>query len=227
MKHRGNYISIAIDGPSGVGKSTVAKILSEELGYLYIDTGAMFRTLAVYFSDCGAGPSDREKIASLLGSIEIGIRHTDGVQHMFANGVDVTDRLRTEEVSKMASITSQYPEVRAKLLEMQRSLAKAGNIVMDGRDIGTVVLPDAELKIFLTASPKVRAKRRFCQLKASGKLAGASLEDILRDQEERDLRDSNRETAPLKAAEDALIIDTSEMTAEEVKNRILEALNEG
>ncbi len=225
MSEKRNYISIAIDGPSGVGKSTIAKALSAELGYVYIDTGAMFRTLAVYFTDHGVGPEDREAAVALLDGIEIGIHYIDGVQHMFANGLDVTDRLRTEAVSAMASVTSQYSEVRAKLLELQRGLAEKENVIMDGRDIGTVVLPNAELKIFLTATSEVRAKRRYDQLEAAGKLEGASYEDILRDQEERDYRDTHREIAPLKAAEDAVIIDTSELTAEEVKQKILEELN--
>ncbi len=225
MSENRNHISIAIDGPSGVGKSTIAKALSAELGFVYIDTGAMFRTLAVYFTDHGVGPEDREKAVALLDGIEIGIRYIDGVQHMFANGTDVTSRLRTETVSAMASVTSQYPEVRAKLLEMQRALAAKENVIMDGRDIGTVVLPHAELKIFLTASSEVRAKRRYDQLAEAGKLEGATYEDILRDQEERDYRDTHREIAPLKAADDAVIIDTSGLSVEEVKQRILEELN--
>lgn len=226
MSDNGRPVSIAIDGPSGVGKSTIAKMLAAELGYLYIDTGAMFRTLAVYFAGQGIDPGDRAGIAVALENVEVGIRYIDGVQHMFANGEDVTDRLRTETVSEMASVTSQYSEVRAKLLEMQRTLAHKENVIMDGRDIGTVVLPDAQLKIFLTASAEVRAKRRYDQLKEAGKLEGATFEAILKDQEERDYRDTHREIAPLKAAEDALEIDTSDMTKEEVKNAVLEALNE-
>ena len=226
MSDNGRPVSIAIDGPSGVGKSTIAKMLAAELGYLYIDTGAMFRTLAVYFAGQGIDAGDRAGIAGALENVEVGIRYIDGVQHMFANGEDVTDRLRTETVSEMASVTSQYSEVRTKLLEMQRALAHKENVIMDGRDIGTVVLPDAQLKIFLTASAEVRAKRRYDQLKETGKLEGATFEEILKDQEERDYRDTHREIAPLKAAEDALVIDTSGMTKEEVKNAVLEALNE-
>ena len=226
MSDNGRPVSIAIDGPSGVGKSTIAKMLAAELGYLYIDTGAMFRTLAVYFAGQGINAGDRAGIAGALENVEVGIRYIDGVQHMFANGEDVTDRLRTETVSEMASVTSQYSEVRTKLLQMQRALAHKENVIMDGRDIGTVVLPDAQLKIFLTASAEVRAKRRYDQLKETGKLEGATFEEILKDQEERDYRDTHREIAPLKAAEDALVIDTSDMTKEEVKDAVLEALNE-
>ena len=143
---------------------------------------------------------------------------------MFVNGKDVTDRLRTETVSRTASVTSQYPEVRSMLLDMQRAIAKQQNVIMDGRDIGTVVLPDATLKVFLTASAKVRAERRFRQLSETGKLEGATFESILKDLEERDYRDSHRETAPLKAAEDAMIIDTSDMSIEEVENAIMKEL---
>ena len=226
MTDNHTFINIAIDGPSGVGKSTIAKLLASELGYVYIDTGAMFRTLAVYFTDLGIDAADREKIVAALDHIEIGISYIDGVQHMFANGQDVTDRLRTEAVSSMASVTSQYGEVRGKLLEMQRELASKENVIMDGRDIGTVVLPDAQVKVFLTASAKVRAKRRYDQLQAAGKLEGATFEDILRDQEERDYRDTHREIAPLKPADDARVIDTSDMTKEEVRNAVLEVLHE-
>ncbi|MDO4960757.1 MAG: (d)CMP kinase [Eubacteriales bacterium] len=218
------FISIAIDGPSGVGKSTIAKLLSKELGYVYIDTGAMFRTLAVYFNEHGIDAADEKAITEAIDSISIDIKYIDGVQHMFANGTDVTDRLRTEAVSQIASITSQYGPVRAKLLDMQRALAKKENVIMDGRDIGTVVLPDAQLKIFLTASSAVRAKRRYDQLLETGKLGGASFEDILKDQEERDYRDSHREIAPLKAAEDAVTIDTSDMSIDEVKAAIIDEL---
>ena len=218
------YVSIAIDGPSGVGKSTIARLLADKLKYTYIDTGAMFRSLAVFYIDNGADAEDKETVTELTSKVKLGIEYIDGVQHMFVNGKDVPDRLRTETVSRTASVTSQYPEVRSMLLDMQRAIAKQQNVIMDGRDIGTVVLPDATLKVFLTASAKVRAERRFRQLSETGKLEGATFESILKDLEERDYRDSHRETAPLKAAEDAMIIDTSDMSIEEVENAIMKEL---
>ena len=218
------YISIAIDGPSGVGKSTIAKLLAEELGFTYIDTGAMFRALSVYYIEENADAEDKESITKLTKEARLGIEYIDGVQHMFVNDADVTDRLRTETVSRTASVISQYPEVRSMLLDMQRGIAAKQNVIMDGRDIGTVVLPNASLKIFLTASSRVRAERRFKQLNEAGKLEGATLESILKDLEERDYRDSHRATAPLKAAEDAIVIDNSELSIDEVRQQILEKL---
>ena len=220
------YTSIAIDGPSGVGKSTIAKLLAKELGFTYIDTGAMFRALSVYYTDNGIAAEDKEAVVGLTGKAELGIEYKDDVQHMLVNGCDVTDRLRTETVSRTASVISQYPEVRSMLLDMQRKLAARQNVIMDGRDIGTVVLPNAKLKIFLTASSRVRAERRYKQLNETGKLEGATFESILKDIEERDYRDSHRETAPLKAADDAVIIDTSELSIDEVKQRIVESLKQ-
>lgn len=218
------YISIAIDGPSGVGKSTIAKLLAEELGFTYIDTGAMFRALSVYYIEENADAEDKESITKLTKEARLGMEYIDGVQHMFVNDADVTDRLRTETVSRTASVISQYPEVRSMLLDMQRGIAAKQNVIMDGRDIGTVVLPNASLKIFLTASSRVRAERRFKQLNEAGKLEGATLESILKDLEERDYRDSHRATAPLKAAEDAIVIDNSELSIDEVRQQILEKL---
>ena len=220
------YTSIAIDGPSGVGKSTIAKLLAKELGFTYIDTGAMFRALSVYYTDNGIAAEDKEAVVGLTAKAELGIEYKDDVQHMLVNGSDVTDRLRTETVSRTASVISQYPEVRSMLLDMQRKLAARQNVIMDGRDIGTVVLPNAKLKIFLTASSRVRAERRYKQLNETGKLEGATFESILKDIEERDYRDSHRETAPLKAADDAVIIDTSELSIDEVKQRIVESLKQ-
>lgn len=217
-------INIAIDGPSGVGKSTIAKLLAEELNYTYIDTGAMFRALSVYYLANDVSPDDEAKVVELTGKAKLGMEYIDGVQHMFVNGTDVTDKLRTEKVSQTASIISQYPEVRSMLLGMQRAIAAEQNVIMDGRDIGTVVLPDAGLKIFLTASAKVRAERRYKQLEETGKLEGATIDSILRDLEERDYRDSHRAAAPLKAAADAVMIDTSELTVDDVKARILKEL---
>jgi len=216
--------SIALDGPAGVGKSTIAKMIAEKLGYTYVDTGAMYRTLAVCFSDLGLDPADTEKIIAALDGVEIDIRYINGEQHMFLNGKDVTGRLRAEAVSAMASITSSIPEVREKLKELQRSLAKKQNVIMDGRDIGTVILPDATAKIFLTASPKVRAMRRYNQLKEQGKLENATPESIQKDIEERDYRDSHRAVAPLAAAEDAVTVDSSDMTKEEVVQAVIDEL---
>ena len=218
------YISIAIDGPSGVGKTSIAKSIAREKGYLYIDTGAMFRALSVCFLERGIEPDEEEEIGAALEDVHLKIRYEDGTQHMIVNDQDVTSKLRTEAVSRAASVISQFRAVRSRLLEMQRELAASANTVMDGRDIGTVVLPNATLKIFLTARAKVRAERRYKQLLELGQLDGATLESITKDIEERDYRDSHREIAPLKAAEDAVTIDTSDVSIEEVKAAILRAL---
>lgn len=218
------YISIAIDGPSGVGKTSIAKKIAREKGYLYIDTGAMFRALSVYFLGRGIKAEDEEAIGRSLKDVHLDIRYEDQTQHMIVNGEDVTSKLRTEAVSRAASVISQFRTVRSRLLEMQRELASSADTVMDGRDIGTVVLPNATLKIFLTARPKVRAERRYKQLLELGQLDGATLESITKDIEERDYRDSHREIAPLKAADDAVIIDTSDISIEEVEAAILRAL---
>ena len=220
------HMSIAIDGPSGVGKSTLAKNLSERLGYAYVDTGAMFRTFAVLFLDKGIAPEDEEGIRRALEDAEISIRYEDGVQRMILNGSDVTDRLRTEEVSHMASVSSQYSCVRERLLSVQRELAKSNDVIMDGRDIGTVVLPDAGLKVFLTAESGVRALRRYNEYKEKGILDGRTVEDVEKEILDRDYRDSHRDIAPLKAAEDAFVLDTSRLNADEVTERIIEKLNE-
>ena len=222
MNH--SFISIAIDGPSGVGKTTIAKSIASKLQYLYIDTGAMFRALAVHFLDNGLDTGDEASISAALPEIHLEIQYQDGIQHMIVNGSDVTSRLRTEDVSRAASVTSQYGAVRRRLLEMQRELAKTANVIMAGRDIGTVVLPDAQLKVFLTARSEVRALRRFKQLIELGQLGEATLESIQKDIEERDYRDSHREIAPLKPAEDAVVIDTSDNTIEEVEAAILTEL---
>ena len=218
------YISIAIDGPSGVGKTSIAKKIAREKGYLYIDTGAMFRALSVYFLGRGIKAEDEEAIGRSLKDVHLDIRYEDRTQHMIVNGEDVTSKLRTEAVSRAASVISQFRTVRSRLLEMQRELAASADTVMDGRDIGTVVLPNATLKIFLIARPKVRAERRYKQLLELGQLDGATLESITKDIEERDYRDSHREIAPLKAADDAVIIDTSDISIEEVEAAILRAL---
>ena len=222
MKH----VSIAIDGPSGVGKSTIAKSLARKLGFLYIDTGAMYRALGVYFLGKGLDPENEAAVSASLPGVSIDIAYAADGQHVLVNGEDVTGKLRTEEISRTASVTSRYPAVRGKLLELQRDLAKKADVLMDGRDIGTVVLPDADLKVFLTASSEVRAKRRFLQLSEQGLLGNLSLADIQKEIEERDFRDTHRETAPLKKAEDAVEIDTSALTKSGVERAVISALED-
>lgn len=218
--------NIAIDGPSGVGKSTMAKALAKELNFVYIDTGAMFRGLGVYFLDRGLDINDEESICEAVKDAQETIKYEGGEQHVYVNGTDVTGRLRTEDVSKAASVTSQYQPVRTKLLELQRDMAKTTDVIMDGRDIGTVVLPDAQLKIFMTARPEVQAQRRYDQLKEAGKLGDATFESILADIKERDYRDSHRANAPLKKADDAVEIDTSDLTIQQVMDEMMKLVNE-
>lgn len=204
-----NYHAIAIDGPSGAGKSTIAKELSKLLQFIYIDTGAMYRAIGLYTAQKGVAANDRQSVPGLLPEIKLELGFIDGVQHIFLNGDDVSSEIRTEEASKRASDVSAIPEVRAFLLDFQRSFAKTNNVIMDGRDIGTVVLPDADLKIFLTASPEARALRRFAEQKAKG--MDVTYEQVLEGMRLRDLQDSTRAAAPLKAAEDAILVDTTEM----------------
>lgn len=210
---------IAIDGPAGAGKSTIAKLVAKKKGFIYVDTGAMYRGLAVHFLDRGIVPDDRERIVRACEDADVTIRYENGVQQVYLNSENITSRLRTEEAGNMASVSSAIPEVRAKLLELQRSLAEDQNVIMDGRDIGTCVLPDADLKVFLTASVDTRARRRYEELKEKG--TACRLEEIAADIEARDLRDTTRETAPLKQAEDAVLIDSSNMTIEEVVDAIV------
>lgn len=224
MKNK--YYSIALDGPAGAGKSTIAKKLAEKLSYIYVDTGAMYRALAVWFLKRGLSASDEAGICEAVKDAGISLSYLNGQQHVFLNGEDVTPQLRTEAVSAMASETSQYAAVRAHLLSQQQELAKKQNVIMDGRDIGTVVLPDATLKVFLTASPAVRAKRRYEQLLEQGDLGGETLGTIQAEIEARDYRDSHREHAPLCRAEDAVLLDSSEMSAEEVEEEIARLLTE-
>jgi cytidylate kinase len=204
---------IAIDGPSGAGKSTLAKGVAERLGFIYVDTGAIYRTVGLAAQKRRVGSKDAEGIAKLLPEVEIAIRHIDGQQRMFLWGEDVTSEIRTPVSSIYASDVSAIPAVRAFLLDMQRELARSSSVVMDGRDIGTVVLPDAELKIFLTASSEERARRRHLELQQKGD--SSSYEEVLRDILYRDAQDSGREAAPLKAAEDAVYIDNSQMSLAE------------
>lgn len=216
------FVSIAIDGPAGAGKSTMARACAKALGYLYVDTGAIYRTVGYYMRLMGIGPKDQDGIRRLIDEVNIDIRYADGVQHMILNGEDVTSELRTPEMSMYASGVSAQPCVRAFLLDMQRQLARTHNVIMDGRDIGTVVLPDADVKIFLTASAEVRARRRFLELQQRG--APDTYEQVLADMKERDYRDSHREIAPLRPAQDAIVIDSSDQTLEENVQAILSTI---
>jgi len=211
--------NIAIDGPAGAGKSTIAKRLAKELGFLYVDTGAMYRAMALYFLRLGLSAKEEEAICKACKKVKVTIEYVDGNQQVILNGENVTRFLRTEEVGKMTSSISIYPVVREKLLELQRELAAKENVIMDGRDIGTCVLPNANIKIYLTASVAARAKRRYLELMEKGE--NCDYEEIKRGIEERDFRDMNRSIAPLKQAEDAILVDTSDLTIEEVINLIL------
>lgn len=211
--------NIAIDGPAGAGKSTIAKKAAEKLGYIYVDTGAMYRAMAVHFLNQGIDENEVEKMKEACKSANVTIEYEDGVQQVYLNGTNVTGRLRQESVGNMASVSSAVPEVREKLLELQRELARTSDVVMDGRDIGTNVLPDADVKIYLTASVETRAERRYQELQE--KQQECSYEEIARDIEERDRRDMTRKTAPLKQAEDAVYIDSSNLNIEEVTEAIL------
>ncbi|MEG0035514.1 MAG: (d)CMP kinase [Oscillospiraceae bacterium] len=219
------YFSVAIDGPSGAGKSTIAKLCAEKLGFLYVDTGAIYRTIGLAALEAGISSKDEKKVCSLLPSIKISMKYDEnGLQRMFLNEKDVTPEIRMPEVSICASNVSAMPEVRRFLLEKQRDLAKTGNVIMDGRDIGTVVLPNAGLKIFLTADTSERAQRRYDELLLRG--IETDYEDVLKDIEYRDLNDSTRSTAPLCAAEDAVVIDTTGNTLGESYKLVCELIKE-
>lgn len=203
-----NYRSIAIDGPSGAGKSTLAKALAKELNFLYVDTGAIYRTLGLSVYRCGMNPSDAVAVAEMLPRLKIEMGYgEDGLQHMHLDGEDVTTAIRQHEISDYASKVSAIPAVRAFLLEMQRKLARENDVIMDGRDIGTVVLPDADLKIYLTADAEDRANRRYLELLQRGQQT--DYETVLRDVIQRDRQDTEREAAPLRQAEDAVLVDTT------------------
>lgn len=217
-------VNIAIDGPAGAGKSTIAKKVAKELGFIYVDTGAMYRAMALYFIRLGVKPEEKEKVEQLCRQAKISICYKDGQQLVLLNGEDVTGSLRREEVGNMASATSANPAVRAQLLSLQQDLAKSENVVMDGRDIGTVVLPDAQVKIYLTASAGVRAARRCLELQQRGEKADKAL--IEAQIIERDQRDMNRKISPLRQAQDAVLVDSSEMNIEEVVERILDIYKE-
>ena len=211
--------NIAIDGPAGAGKSTIAKMAAKKLDFIYVDTGAMYRAMALYFLRREIDAKDEKKIAEACEHINVTIAYQEGEQQVLLNGENVNAFIRTEEVSMMTSNTSKYPAVREKLLYLQRELAAANNVIMDGRDIGTCVLPDAELKIYLTASASERAKRRYLEQKERG--VESDLAQIERDIIARDEQDMIREIAPLKQAEDAIYLDTSDMTIEEVVTKIV------
>lgn len=207
--------SIAIDGPAGAGKSTIAKRLAKELGYYYVDTGAIYRTVAYFMDLWGVSPKDIDGVTRYIDELTVGIEYDeDGLQHMIMNGMDVTDDIRTPEISQKASLISAHACVREMLLDMQREVAREHNVVMDGRDIGSVVLPKADVKIFLTASAQVRARRRTDELTAKGQKA--DFQTILKQIEQRDYQDTHREIAPLKMCRDSIKLDTSEMNIDEV-----------
>lgn len=210
--------NVAIDGPAGAGKSTIAKLVAKEKGYIYVDTGAMYRAMAIHFLKKGIRPENTEKVIAACEDANVTIAYENGVQQVYLNGENVTAQLRTEEVGNMASKTSAILQVREKLLELQRGLARTRNVIMDGRDIGTNILPDADVKIYLTASVATRAKRRYDELTEKG--ISCDYEEIEKDIRDRDERDMNRETAPLRQAEDAILIDSSDMGIEEVVRTI-------
>jgi cytidylate kinase len=217
-------IRVAIDGPGGAGKSTMAKALSRACGLHYVDTGAIYRTVGLAALRSGLEPSDGGKVPALLRELEVSVRYEGEEQHMLLNGEDVTGQIRTPEISAAASAVSALPEVRAFLLQTQRDLAARGGVVMDGRDIGTVVLPEAELKVFLTASPEERSRRRFLELQAKG--IDQSYEEVLREMNERDRRDTTRAVAPLRPAEDAVVLDSTELSPEQVLDRLVSLVRE-
>ena len=207
--------SIAIDGPAGAGKSTIARALAKELGYYYVDTGAIYRTVAYFLDLLGISPKDVDGVSRYIDELTVELAWDDeGKQHMLMNGMDVTDEIRTQDISQKASLVSAHAVVREMLLDMQRDVARKHNVIMDGRDIGTVVLPKATVKIFLTAAPEVRAQRRCDELNAKGQKANYN--EILKQIQQRDYQDTHREIAPLKLAKDSVKVDTSELTIEGV-----------
>lgn len=217
-------MNIAIDGPAGAGKSTIAKRLAKKLGFIYVDTGAMYRAMAYYFLQHNIDAKDENAIAAACPDVDVTITYENGEQQVLLNGENVNGVIRNEEVGNMASSTSVYPVVRKKLVELQRQLAKSADVIMDGRDIGTCVLPDAQVKIYLTASSATRAKRRYDELTEKG--ISCDLAEIEKDIIDRDYRDMHRETSPLRQAEDAVLVDSSEMNIDEVVDAIYQVYSE-
>ena len=218
-------IRVAVDGPSGAGKSTLARAVAADLGFLYVDTGAIYRTVGLYVRDRGIDPGDGTAVAAALPEIQVELRYDGtGGQRMLLNGRDVSEEIRLPEISRYASAVSALPAVRSFLLETQRELARKNHVIMDGRDIGTVVLPDAEVKVFLTASSQVRAERRCRELEERG--TPQPFQEVLRDIEARDYLDTHRETAPLRQAEDAVLLDTSAMDFQESRSALLAVIRE-
>ena len=213
-------MNIAIDGPAGAGKSSIARLAAKKLNYVYVDTGAMFRTMALYFLNENINPAEEETVTANCGQIQIAIEYQDGEQHIFLNGSDVSADIRKEEVGRQASVIARYPAVRTKLLNLQRKLASENDVIMDGRDIGTVVLPEAGCKVYLTARAEVRAGRRYKELTEKG--IDCDLAEIEKDIIARDEQDMKREIAPLTQAEDAVLVDSSNLTIDEVVEKICE-----
>ena len=219
-----SYINVAVDGPSGSGKSTLSRRAAASLGFIYVDTGAMYRTIGLYVYNKGIQTDDTEKIIACLNDISIDIRYDQGEQLIYLNGENVSSDIRTHIISAYASSVAKITEVRSFLLERQRSLAAENNVIMDGRDIGTVVLPDAKVKIFLTASPEIRAKRRYAELKERGQ--DIDFGTLLRDIKERDYQDSHRDIAPLKPSESSIILDTSDLNFDESLDALIKIIKE-
>ena len=220
MKH----INVAIDGPGGAGKSTAAKAVAKKLDILYVDTGALYRTIGLYVRSKNVDPKDAEGVSALLPEIDLEVKYENGAQHVYLNGVDHGDAIRTPEMSMYASLVSAIPAVRAFLLEAQKEIARKNSVIMDGRDIGTVILPNADVKIFMTASAECRAKRRYDELIARGQ--DVKYEDVLAEMNQRDGQDSSRAIAPTKAADDAILFDNSEFTFDESVEKIIEIIKE-
>lgn len=218
-------VAIAIDGPAGAGKSTIAKRVAEELNFMYIDTGALYRAVALCAIQKNIEPDDSQRVSEMLSEIKVQLAFNYRFEKVvLLDGKDVSSQIRTPEVSMAASKISALPQVRAYLLDLQRDIAKENNVIMDGRDIGTVVLPDAKVKIFLTASPQVRAERRYKELSEKG--ANVSFDEVLRDVNERDYNDSHRKTAPLKPAEDSVFVDTTDLDFEQSVEKIISVIKE-
>ncbi len=217
--------SIAIDGPAGAGKSTIAKLIAKKKGYIYVDTGAMYRAMALYFIEQGIHASEQDKISAAAAAVDVTITYENDEQIVWLNGRNVNGLIRTEEVGKMASSSSVNKDVRKKLVELQQALASKENVVMDGRDIGTCVLPDANVKVYLTAASRVRAVRRYEELKAKG--LECDLDVIEKDIIDRDYQDMHRELSPLRQAEDAVLVDSSDMTIEQVADAIIDLCDKG